>query len=816
MRAFWFDFRLGCRVLLAGYVRTILLTLMIAVPIAASVSGVLLGNAITLTHDEAEEKINQGDYSTIGLIGTGEEVFTRAEALLDPGQVVSRRVNIGAPGIAVSSVAATISVNSYQEQDWRKLPNEGLIRFEQGGYPLNQGTVALASPAAADLGVRVGDYVYLGFTSRPLEVSGIYLEKLALQRKSVIGALGLWDTLPAPRFEYLGADRMLVIDGGDESALDKAAAKLGDLVGVVQPSEVPEPVPFYFRQVWLVVTPIVLTLIVSVVAGLMVRFRRLRSDLTIISSLGLAPERIRRMLVTSTLSVVVFASLLGSILGGLTAQILADWFAGLADRDVADWGIPYRTVSIIVCLVGVVSVGLSSWLSSAIVRDSLAGFAGRPASDNVNVRDRSQSRRRLVQGLAGATAIAVAVVGLGGLAGALIFTSTLSFALVSMSVDLLKLTGRLGRGRVWVIATATALATRDRVRASALACTALLTISFPVAVLADQSSRNEAVISTYLPSIPDNQIRVRTLGQSLDGTALTLLSDAAGAPVIPLRILATEQSSGSASPMQMGLQTQSEGLLEVVVVDSIDNLLQITGYRATGSDEAALLAGQVVVLAGSAAGNSSGVLLPSGDRPSSVQRTINVPVSGAEGYVSPAAAYVAPAVLLSESLANLELTSSIQDYRIPNGVGKIDDVVAAGLKASLPPSAFMIDRGPTLERNISAELTLWLSGAIAVLATGIISASSARERRKAVSVLWSLGASSAGVRSVVTLTSSLPTVVGVILGAVAGLLSAAMILSGASVWLSVPWLGMLVVGVGSIAGSIAGSLAGSRISSRQS
>lgn len=133
MREFWFDLRIGCRVLLAGPIRTILLTLVVAVPVAAAVSGILLGNAITITHDEAEEKINQGSFSTVGLVGDGGEVFPLAESLLKPGQVVSRRVNIGAPGIAVSSTAATISVNSYQEQDWERLPNAALVRFEQGG-----------------------------------------------------------------------------------------------------------------------------------------------------------------------------------------------------------------------------------------------------------------------------------------------------------------------------------------------------------------------------------------------------------------------------------------------------------------------------------------------------------------------------------------------------------------------------------------------------------------------------------------------------------------------------------------------------------
>lgn len=794
---------LAVRVALRGKLRTLVFASIIFIPVLIVVVGIVVGTGLTRTRDEIVEASARGDYTSIDLASTSSvEALAYATKALDRVGIswTSTAVRVGPPGVPVEAPAAA-TATLYSEQDWSLLKADLTYRFIGGGYPYSERQVAISQDLAEELRAEVGDLVDLSFGTE-VQVSGVFINRFETNSIELLGGAGTWSRVSAPEIGFIDADLSIVLQSKKASDVEAALSALGDsAMGVTTPPEV-DPVPFYFRQPLLVLVPVLLLLVGASVAIAMIRLRRMRSDFLMLSALGASDKDIRNIIVLSNLIVVAPSALLGMIAGATIGIVASDEVAAVAYREVSSKQIPIGQLLLVLLTALVVAAGSAWFISSRIVNDVRVGASGRPFSDNIPVvrLNGRRGQRRAAQLLSILGGV-VAFLATSDMLAAILLCGCGASLIAASSPDIFCLTEKLAR-TISSRNLGFLLAGRDSTRTAAITTVVALAISAPIALLIVGTSETDAVKAAYQSPLPPDQVRIRTLDEVIDPTGLADIASAAQSPIFERSLLVEPSAAGSA-PLNWTLAGDGlQSSIEVVVAKSVDEVAGLSGYQPSRHDVNILNAGSILYLDGGASkGANLSLVSPAGTQLPINATPADTTFSGYPGV---------QAFILKAQLPDApQFATHVADYRVGGGVNRLPEIIAAGVRHRISPSAFVVEKGPVIPPNVPALVSIGLMSIAAVAVIVSLSVSSAKERRRILTQLWQLGLSPSALSLTSATVGAAPIAVGICAGYLVALLSGSLALSDSPVALSIPWREMVVCGVVVVLVSVAATRLGS-------
>ncbi|WP_353648331.1 FtsX-like permease family protein [Nakamurella sp. A5-74] len=741
------------------------------VPFLLILTGITAANSITATAQDAADGLG-GNYATFQLSdSSGAPVsdrasYDRAAATLAG---VAPLVGVGLEGDLMVRSETSIAVVRSLEEDWAISYLTRGYRIVEGRFPAAAGEVVLAAPTAQALDAGVGDTLRWGYEQTPVRVVGVGLFRQAHQAAFLLAGPGTWWSEPRSPTEL-----MSLVLRVDPVHGDRAAAALGqtpsDFTGLTSQGA---PLPFYVRQTLLVAIPVILAAGAALGALVLIRFRRLGSDLAIASGLGLRDSQVRRLALLTHLGTVVPAIVLGCVLGVPLGNWLSPWVAGAADRDVVPHGIPVSAL-LWAMVTGVVGTSVIATLAGgAVVRELRAGAAARPSTDALQIRGPRWWHIGGV-GLVGAALTAFGAVqeqtpdvaSINSVRSLLLSVGVITIlASVGMvlSVLLSKVLSRNGIAlRFSSLHTA-----RDSGKSTAIALVALVLLALPLSVLVNQASYARLSAVIYHPIMLPGQIRISPSENPLTDRQVQEIEEAAGAPVITLPTLADPDPGSGASQWDLVTASSAEPSRTVLMIDDPAVLTTVAGYVPTASDIATLKRGGVLVF-GIDPASPARIQRP---QDSGEAVTLPVEASRASGTVDAIVSYAFPAVVLRGSF---ETTPDVQPgvafYRVLGGAGRVDVVRAVAAASGFAAFTISVDERFLPPRNVPAELTLWIAYPLGALLILVLTAGVLRERNRELKIMSALGARSATVRTSAIGLVVLPLLTGSLCGLAAGII----------------------------------------------
>ncbi|RIJ70698.1 hypothetical protein D1871_17890 [Nakamurella silvestris] len=775
--------RLAVVVALAGRGRTVALALLVFLPVVLSVAGVVISGAITPTTAERVALATQGHWAAISVV---DEVDTaaglqHAEARIDPSvEVTGTRLDV----FDVPIRSGRTAQQGYLLETTAPFERlEPAVQLVAGRWPATAGEVALSQPLADSLHVAAGDAVQLAFDdSTSVSVTAVVRVRSDTRSRVIVAASGTWSRLHIGEYVESGISRSdwLLVDpipGGRSPAL-------GEVDTAMFRSDIPESDPIYLRNPGLLLAPALLTFALLVSAGLLLRMRRLRRDFILLSALGLAEERLTRIVTMAHLVVLVPAAVAGSVVGVVLGLVGSAPVADFAGRTVSDRSVPLAAVTSLVLVVLAVGTGMGLWGGRAIARDMAQDAGSRPSVDSVPYRARRPVLRRVAQALAAVTTyVVLSATGSDGLSSVL---ACLVFSVLVLSTvpDLMDLIAALARfGRPTVLLSGLGV-TRDRGRSATIAGLAVIGLLVPVGILTTQASFRSREIAAYVGDLPDGQVRINTHDLALDDDALADLQAAAGAPAVPRQELTLTADDEEGASVTIDFPTSAQAL---VVLRTPADLTRQAAYEPSPEDVAALEQGRVLLL------QRGGVVVNGKVQLDGDSTPFTMPARDISEQVSRSSAAAVGAVVLAAADLPPGTAVTRVDYRIPHAANRIEEIRAAALIHGILPSDVRIDTGPLEKSDVVPRLSVAFGLALAVVSVVLGGFVASGERRRFRRQLGDLGMNLHQVTLVGVLTLLIPTFTGIVLGLICGLLISVLRLTPSGTPLVIPWNQVLPV-----------------------
>ncbi|WP_422738834.1 FtsX-like permease family protein [Micromonospora sp. WMMD729] len=705
----------------------------------------------------------------------------------------------------------------------------GLVRFRSGRAPRQPGEVAVSPTALRRLDLRLGEAVPTADGARTYTVVGVveFPDDLGPVVALHPAAVGRAD--PQPDSRWLvdvpgGVDAAMVARLNDHGVvvtrrhLPAAALSPRSFIGSVRPAD-----PTELSTGVLIAGLGLLEVVLLVGPAFAVGVRRRRRDLALVAVAGGDAAHLRRVVLADGVVLGVLGAAAGLLLGVGAAfagrPVMEQYVFGARFGGYRCWPLALVVLGGVAVLAGVLAALAPAW--TAARQDVMAGLAGRRTPPPPRVRALSIGLALVIGGAAlaafGATRASPAVILAGLILGEL--------GLVCCTPTLIGALARLGR--VLPLAPRIALrdASRNRAAATPAICAVMAAVASSVALGGYLASDAVRDARAYQPTLPTGHVQVfqddrehrpaPTLAQVSDAARAQLGADAvalvqtAACPSIdycsvvpeplPDRVCpflpgddlsAAQRRQALADPRCRERPTEYFGSYVQTLVDDGTALPILTGAdpATTAAATAVLRAGGVVVtdpryLHDGLVTVQVDEYRVGQDEPRTTRRDL-------PGYAL-ASAIGQPRLLLSATAARqLALTPVptgwVIDTAAPPSQRRLDRFTAdlrafGGFSLQVEQGAAPRDDSPLLLLLAAA------AGVITVGAAGIATALAAAEGRAELSTLAAVGAAPAVRRLLAICQAGVIAGLGSVLGIVAGLGTAALVLFSANREYATAW-----------------------------
>jgi putative ABC transport system permease protein len=753
--------RIARRNVLRSRWRSLLVTVLVMLPVAAMVGASTILQTITPTAERSVTHQMGAADLLVHPIGAGATVDAlRAElpagSLIEPTLAEEGRLVL--PGTKVSVTLSSLDIARLAR---------GMLAVVAGRAPKDPDEVAVSAAVASLAGVKIGDRITLEGLGSPTVVGLVedgFDLKTRIVLRDVSAAVAAQAQQQATWLVRLPAG--FDASGFDTGAAASAASQNAFQVTTRSQATIENAAPTAAIVVLGGLALLEAALVAS--AAFAVGIRRRQRELGLLAATGAEPRHLAGTVIAEAALLGGLGAVVGSILGLVAALAASPWLDQLTDRRNPSVGI---TPTLLVVAIG---IGLAAALLAAIVPGwtasrlpVLAALSGRrpalsPARRTLGLgivlvgfavaltSTGATLRLRDVDGSSGTTSLLLL------LAGAVI--GTLGFGACSpwLLERLERPAARLPlAGRIALRDTA-----RARSRNGPIVTALLASIAATVALAAYSASNDASAAAHYQPWLQPDQIFMQGDGAATAGpqAADTLAAVAAG-PIL---------GAGNDSRfiwIGTGSADVNQGIQNVTVGDA--ELL-----KALGADEAApdLLAGGVVLLTAKPATVTTATIHVQDSQGAEVD-PVTVParvvVTGVDSIDLPGA------VISAATAARVGVpagTSNRYVIRLDHAVTDDDLSRAAAIAAAFPDTNVDISRSPSSTGNAFRIAILVASLLFALSVTGVAVALGEAESRPEQRTLLALGADPRVRRRIAAARAAVIATLAGILAVPAGLL----------------------------------------------